>query len=211
MTLRNWILRAAAIVTTAGSLGVAPAIAQPVPGFRGELCGQSVTADHFLGDYRLTVGSGFVTNGQMRAPYAGSSSQVVVNQPDGSSVTLPMPNPRDLEAGGTVTLAIKNGRLILNDAAGTLAARVVSTDAPPWQWRSELGEPPVSADSLEAIGGCENDQLPRLRALGAGTSTDGSPISYRYRLVEVTPGKLVGVLDWQGNGFVSRRWVMLER
>lgn len=82
---------------------------------------------------------------------------------------------------------------------------------PRWDWPAGVGRPPISGDDLTIVAGCETDQLPRVVFSGSGTSSDGLPMDYGYRLLEVQAGLLVGILTWEGGGFSSKRWVTLER
>lgn len=134
----------------------------------------------------MEVGSGYVTDGNMKVPAPTTETD-------------------------SVTIFIAEGELTLTDDSGTITGTVVGAEEPRWDWPAGVGKPPISGDDLAVVTGCEIDQLPRIVLSGSGTSADGQPIDYGYRLVEVQANLLVGILHWEGGGFSSKRWVTLER
>ncbi len=182
---RSRITRTCLVLSGAvvGLLLIAPASADE----GNDLCGKhNQPAEHFVGSYSMEVGSGYVTNGKMKIRATTTDTD-------------------------TPTISVQGGNLILDDSAGTISGQVAGTEEPRWEWPAGVGKPPVSADDLAVVAGCENDRLPRIVLSGTGTSADGKPLDYGYRLVETRPGLLVGLLHWQGGGFSSKRWVTLER
>lgn len=168
-----------------------------------DLCGAPDTdPELFVGVYTMDVGPGYVTDGETTMKAVGPNLVV------GGGMTIPSPFP--VYDQDEVRIFTMDEELSLADPAGEIAAQVAGPDEPHWTWPSELGAPPISDEELAVVTGCPNEQLPRLIARSTGTSADGQPLEYGYRLMKAGPGLLVGVLEWKSAGFRSNRWVVLE-
>ncbi|MCI2398436.1 hypothetical protein [Aliiroseovarius subalbicans] len=155
---------------------------------QADLCKAQITNDDLVGAYTLSIGNAIMTGGDKVIPLEVQN-------------TMP------------VTIYAVGDDLIMGEPPNAVQLSLVGADEPDWQWDAHKGLSAISSEDFAYVVDCPVANLPRIVGTGTSSSTEGTEITFTYRLIAWSLGdngaEMVGALQWSGGGISQKRVVMM--